>query len=449
MTKNYKMKVTLISLLLLAQIAVGQETVTTFSLAEAEEYGVNNNEKVKNALIDVEIARKKVWETTAIGLPQITAQGQFQQLLDIPVSVVDASLFNPMAEPGDVMEFRMGQEFTTSATLQASQLIFDGSYIVGLQFSKFFQKMSATSADITKNEVKAMVREAYYNVLVANENVAILDSIEIGTKQLWEETKVYFESGFVPIEESQQVEVAFNRIKASKESAKRQAKVALNLLKLQMGYDFEKPLELSASLSEVMDAVMGSNPLQSDDDVLQNANYVLLDQQKTLDEYSLKNEKAAYLPSLGAFFTHSQNAFRNEFDFFANKPWYPTTIWGVSLNIPITSSGQKIARVQQAELKIEQDHNSLQNLERSLEFQELQLKASFESAIELMRIEKSNVELSKTIYENAIKRKKTGVVSALEVTQLQNQLLNAEANYIRAVMDMLGVKVQLDKLYNK
>jgi len=155
------------------------------------------------------------------------------------------------------------------------------------------------------------------------------------------------------------------------------------------------------------------------------------------------------LPSVGAFFTHSQNAFRNEFDFFEDKPWYPTTIWGVSMKIPITSSGQKIVKVQQAEMKIEQDQNSLENLRKSLEFQSLQLKASFQSATETVALEKANVELAQRIYKRAIARNETGVVSALEVTQLQNQLLSAEGNYIMAVMEMLNIKVQLDKLYNR
>ncbi|WP_169736101.1 TolC family protein [Crocinitomix catalasitica] len=443
------MKILVISALLLSQVSFAQESSTSFTLEEAEEYGVNNNEKVKNALLDIEIARKKVWETTAIGLPQVSAKGEFQQLLDIPVSVVDASLFNPMAEPGDVMEFSMGQEFSTSATFTASQLIFDGSYIVGLKFSKFFQKMAQTSATNTQNEVKALIREAYYNVLVAKENVALLDSIELVTKTLWEETKIYFESGFIPVEESDQVEIAFNRIRASKNSGKRQIEVAMNLLKLQMGYDFEKGLELSQTLDDVLAKLETNNPMQQTEDVKQNANYIMLDQQRESSEYSLKNEKAAYLPSLGAFFNHSQNAFRSEFDFFENKPWYPTTVWGVTLNIPIMSSGQKIAKVQQAEMKIEQDENSLQNLERSLQFQEIQLKATYKSSVELMEIESSNVDLAKRVYENAVIRKKTGTVSALEVTQLQSQLLTAESNYIRSVMDMLNVKVQLDKLYNQ
>ncbi len=421
----------------------------SFSLTEAEEYGVANNAKMKNAMLDIEVARKKVWETTAIGLPQISAEGQFQQLLDIPVQVVDASLFNPMAPPGEVLEFRAGQEFSTSLTFNASQLIFDGSYIVGLQFSKFFQKMSATAADNTKQEIKAMVREAYYNVLVAEENVSLTDSVLASTKTLWEKTQAYAKTGFIPQEEADQVGIAYNRIQASKSTALRQAEVAKNLLKLQMGYEMTDDIQLTETLDGVLDQIESNNPLLTDNSLKENANYVLLDQQRQLDEYSLKNEKAAYLPSVGAFFTHSQNAFRNEFDFFDDKPWYPTTIWGVSMKIPITSSGQKIVKVQQAEIKIEQDKNSLENLENSLKFQELQLKTSFASAQENVELEKSNVGLAKRIYQRAVARQEIGVVSALEVTQLQNQLLTAQGNYVQSVMQMLSIKVQLDQLYNK
>ncbi len=448
MMKTYK-KIAFGLLAVFTASGVMAQTQTSFSLSEAEEFGVNNNEQVKNALLDIESAKKKVWETTAIGLPQINAEGQFQQLLDIPVSVVDASLFNPMAPPGEVLEFRMGQEFSTSLTFSASQLIFDGSYIVGLQFSKFFQKMSATAADNTKQEVRAMVREAYYNVLVANENVTLMDSILLSTKSLWEKTAIYAENGVIPQEDADQVEIAYNRVKASKANAERQSSVALNLLKLQMGYSFDEPLEVTATLQEVLDEMQGKSPLLADSEIKNNKNYVMLEQQGQLDEYSLKNEKAAYLPSVGAFFTHSQNAYRNEFDFFQDKAWYPTTIWGVSMKIPITSSGQKIMRVQQAEIKIEQDQNDLQNLEKSLQFQELQLKTSYQSAVEMVELEKSNVDLAQRIYQRAVLRNETGVVSPLEVTQLQNQLLQAQGNYIMAIMEMLSVKVQLDKLYNK
>jgi outer membrane protein TolC len=253
----------------------------------------------------------------------------------------------------------------------------------------------------------------------------------------------------IPQEDADQVLIAFNRISISKASAERQLKVAKNLLKLQMGYSFDQPLELTESLNDVLEAMKTSSPLLQGSDIKTNANYILMDQQRQLDEYSLKNEKAAYLPSVGAFFTHSQNAFRNEFNFFQDLPWYPTTIWGVSMQVPITSSGQKIVRVQQAEIKLEQDQNNLAQMEKTLKFQELQLMTSYQTAQEKVELEKTNVDLAQRIYNRSVKRNETGVVSALEMTQLQNQLLEAEGNYIMSVMEMFKLKVELDKLYNR
>lgn len=448
MKKIFKSYAPLGALLLLSSVTSAQDQ-SSFSIASAEEYGVNNNEKMMNVLLDLEAAQKKIWETTAIGLPQVSAEGTFQNLIDIPVSVVDATLFNPNASPGEVMTFQMGQKYSTTLNFSVSQLIFDGSYIVGLQFVKFYSKMAETAISNKKNEIKAMVREAYYNVLVADKNLALLDSVMENTEALWIETKILQKNGFIRIEEVNQLELAYNRIIASRQNAIKQTEIARNLLKLQMGYDFDKPITLTESLDDVLKAIESANPLMQELAVANNSTYMMLDQQATLDEFNLRNEKADYLPSVGAFFSHSQNAYRNEFDFFSNKPWYPTTVWGVSVQIPITSSGQRMMQVQQAEIKIEQDQNNLEYMERTLKFQEAQLKAGFENAFQLMKIETMNVDLATNIYRNEIKRKDIGVGSGFKVTQLQSQLLTAQGNYIAAVMQMLSYKIQLDQLFNQ
>ena len=440
-------KLFVLGILMLSSVAFGQSE-TSFSIAEAENYAIANNEKVKNGQIDILAAEKKIFETTAIGLPQVSAEGQFSQLIDIPVSVVDATLFNPFAEPGEVMEFQMGQEFTTKLDIQVNQLLFDGSYIVGLQFSKFYKKISETSLEKTKNDVQALVREAYYNVLIAERNVNLLDSIATTTKTLWEQSKVYFENGFILQEDLDQFELAYNRIEQSRNNANSQLSIAKNLLKLQMGIDLNATITLTETFDQVMTDIETNNPALKAFSVENNIDYVMLSQQKRLNEYSLKNEKAGYLPSAYAFFNHSQNAFRNEFDFFEDKPWYPTTVWGVGVKIPITSSGQRIMKVQQAELKIEQDQNNLEQAERALKFQEMQLKAMFINAYEKMHLEEKNVALAHSIYDKAMARKTEGAISALDVTQKQNQLLQAEGNYIAAVMEMLTYKLELDKLNN-
>ena len=167
--KTYKSILT-IGLALVFGGVQAQES-TAFSLTEAEEYAVSHNEAVKNALLDIEIARKKVWETTAIGLLQVNMEGQYQQLLDIPVSVVDAQLFNPMAAPGEVLEFRMGQEFSSSLAINASQLIFDGSYIVGLEASKVFLTISQNIFEKTLLEVRKNIVSTYSSVLLVREYI--------------------------------------------------------------------------------------------------------------------------------------------------------------------------------------------------------------------------------------------------------------------------------------
>lgn len=423
---------------------------SSFSLAEAEEYGVNNNAKVLNAMLDYEAAQKKIWETTAIGLPQVNASGNFQNLVDIPVSVVDATLFNPNAQPGEVMTFQMGQKYSSSLTFNVSQLVFDGSYIIGLQFVKFYSKMAETAIANSKTEIKAMVREAYYNVLVADKNLSLVDSVLINTQKLWKEVEIFQKNGMIKPEEVMQLELAYNRILSTRQNAFKQTEIARNLLKLQMGYDLDATISLTENLDQVLQSIEQANPVLQEFNVAQNQYYILMDQQQQLDGYNLRNEKSKYLPSVGAFFTHSQNAYRNEFDFFSgNGAWYPTTVWGVQVQIPITSSGQKLMRVQQAEIKLDQDANNLKQLEEQLKFQELQLKAGFENAYQLMKIEKMNIDLAEKIYTNEVKRKDIGSVSGMNLTQLQSQLLTAQGNYIGAVMQMLSFKIQLDKLYNQ
>ncbi len=443
-------KVFLICALSLVAFQTFAQDSISFDLVSAEKYAVEHNFNVKNQQIEIEKADKKVWETIAIGLPQIKAEGQLQDMIDIPTSVVDATLFNPLAPPGTVMEFRMGQQYSATGSVSVNQLIFDGSYIVGLQFSKFYKKIAQTNLEKTTVEVKAMVREAYYNVLIAQKNMSIMDSIEWSTKEMWEKTKIFYDNGFVLKEDVDQLELAYNRIKQNKINAANQYEIAKNLLKLQMGYDLNQPIEVTQTLDDVVEAILANNPALQKFNVSQNYNYIMLDQQMTLDQYAVKNEKAKYYPSVGAFFTHSQNAYRNEFDFFdGNKSWYPTTVLGVGVTVPITSSGQRLMKVKQAELKVDQDYNTLQQTEQNLEFQALNLKAQFNNAYEMMLIEKQNVELAKSLYKKSLIKKQDGVVNSLNVTQMQNQLLQAEGSYISAVMQMLKYKVELDKLYSK
>jgi outer membrane protein len=427
-------------------LTIGTTLAQSFTLDQALVYGLEHREQIKNAQLDLLSAKKKVWETTAIGLPQINAEGNFQQYINIPTSVVDASFVNPNAAPGEVVSFRMGQKYNVVGGVNASQLIFDGSYIVGLQVSKFYTQFVQSSIEKSEQEIQYNITQAFYTVLVGNENMLLLDSLEQSAQQLLNNTQVFYDQGMIEKEEIDQLELNLVRISSMKVTASRQVEIAKNLLKLQMGYPISDPISIEGRLADVLKQVEFEYA-ELKGSVQENINFIMLQQQKRLSEYELKNRRFQHFPQLAAFFQHQYMAFRNEFNFFEDKPWYPSTAWGVNLKIPLISSGMRAMQVQQAKIAVEKNENSLKELQRSLEFQEVQTKLNFENALTQAKLESRNVELAKQIYRNTFIKKEAGIVTSLRVTQTYAQVLSAQTEYINAVLQILTAKNELDNLY--
>ena len=133
-----------------------------FSLKQAQTHAMQHNKEMKNARLDVSYAKKQVLETTAIGLPHVSAEAQWQQFLEIPTTLVPAQMFDPNADPDDFSELQFGTEHNASATLNASQLLFDGSYIVGLKAASTFKKMAQQSLQLTEQQLKDNIALAYW-----------------------------------------------------------------------------------------------------------------------------------------------------------------------------------------------------------------------------------------------------------------------------------------------
>lgn len=439
-----------IALLLAGTKSFSQEEKKAFSIEEAREYAIQNNEKVINSILDYESAKKRVWETTAIGLPQIDLTGSFQHFIDIPTTVVDATFLNPQAPPGSTAEFQMGTEFNTKAELQVSQLIFNGSYFVGLKAAKNYKEFVSYSVNKSAEDIKYQVSKAYYSVLVAERNLALIDSIIQNTEQIYNDTKAIFEEGLIEEIEVDQLELNLAQLKSSRTRAERSLEVSQNLLKFQMGVPIDQTIELTEDLDSFTNESSILETQNATFSLEENSDYIILSKQKELDILSVKNERADSYPSLSAFFTHNQQAMRNEFNFFdSDKNWFPTTLWGINLSIPITSSGQRIFQTQQAKIKVEQDENNIKQLKRSLELQESQARTNFQNAYDIVKTEEKNLSIAQKIYKNAQIRKDNGFSGALQLSQAQNQLIQAQQSYIMAIYELMDAKVELKKITNQ
>lgn len=436
-----------IVLALLSSVFLNVKAQNSFSIDEAIDYALKNNAKIDNANLTIESAKQKVKETRAIGLPQVNAEGQFQQMIDLATTVAPANAFNPAAPADQMVELRFGTEFNTSATLTASQLIFDGSYLVGLQTAKKYGITSQIQKKKTEQEVKESVLKAYYSVLVSQESINTLDGLLKTSNEIFEDTKKVFEQGLIEEDNVDQLSLSVLNTKNALTSAQRQLEAAKQYLKYEMGYDLNANIDVSTNFEGLINALSVENST-SKSEFTSNLDYQLLKQQIELQMLNVKYEKSRSLPNLAAFFTHQQSAFRNEFNFLANKPWYPTTLWGLKMQIPIWSSGQSGALRQQAKIELEKTENQLKLLESGLGVQINTAKVNFQNAYDSYLAQKEGVDISKKIYDRYQIKFKEGVVSSMDLTQAQSQYLQTQSNYIKAMFDLINSKVELDKLTN-
>lgn len=418
-----------------------------FSLKQAQDFAVQNNYDVSKSKADIEISRKKVWEVTSLGLPQITGEGSFQHFLDIPTQVIPAAAFQPGAPEDEFIGVQFGTDYNASGTLQATQLIFDGSYLVGLKAAKAYTGLSEKMLQKTEIDIKNEVANAYYLALVAQENKSVLDSTHARMKKLLADMTEVFNNGLAEEQDVDQLKLTVLGIENSVKNAERQLEVAQNLLKLLMGYDIAKPIALTENLDDLVGTSADEGLVAKQFSASQHIDYQLVQTQEALSQLNLQNVKADGYPQLAGFFSHSQNAFRTSFDFFdGDQPWYPATLWGLSLKVPIYGFGRQNARVAQARLELEKNQTTLTQVDQGLQLQAMQAKANYSTNWEILQNQKDNLELAESIQTKTLIKYKEGIATSMELSQAQSQYLNTQGQYIGAMLNFLQAKAELKKM---
>lgn len=421
------------------------QTEQAFTLKQAQEYALKNNYQRISAEKDVLIAKKKVMETTGIGLPRVDAEAQFQNFLELPVSLVPASVFNPNAPANQFSELRFGTDYNTTAKITATQLLFDGSYIVGLQASRTYKSFAEKSLEKTEIMVREDVAQAYYLCLVADENLKILKNIAESTAKLLDETTRVYQEGFAEEQSVDQLQLTVNNINNSLSEAERQKAIALNFLKFQMGLDLSSTISLTDNIDGLLGEVSAEDAFAKEFKVESNIEHQIIKVNEDLMKLNLRKERFAFAPSLAAFFNHQQQNMSNKFEVFSGGTWYPSTLWGLSLKLPIISGGMRLAKMGQAKLDYEKAVNTTKQVEQSLMLQVQQAKSSYTSSYSIYTNQKDGLRIAEKINNNSVKKYTEGLISSMELTQTQTQYLETEAKYIKSLLDLFNSTSQLKK----
>lgn len=446
--KNFIFVSLILLALILGSVDIYSQNISRFSLVEAQQYAIEKSYSMQNARKDIEIAKKRVSEITALGFPQINSTVTYTNYIDIPTSLIPGEFFGQ--EPGTFIPVQFGTEHNAYFEATATQLIFDGSYIVGLRASKAYLSLSETARIKSEIEIKENIAQAYSVVLITERSKEIVDSTLSTLKQNLYETREIYKSGFIEDTDVDQLELLVSELEASQIRIKRTLELAYNYLKFQMGMEIKNVIILTDDLDKLVDEVEPENLLNMEFDHNRNIDYKMLKDQERLAYLQVRLQKAAYLPNIVSYLTFQENAQRTEFNFFEKgQEWFKTTFFGFQLNIPIFSGGNRSSKVKQAELKLDKIQIADQQLREALELELITARADFYNAYLIYENKVKSLNIAKKIYQKTTEKYKEGLSSSLDLSQSYNQFLDAESQYIQSIKDLLGAKIKLSKLLTK
>ncbi len=437
-------KIIIIIAVLSIQFSLSQQN---FSMQEAIDYANTHAYSVKNAKLDIDKAIKKKWETTTMGLPQISGKVDYQNFIKQPISLIPAQFFGGPAGEFAEISFGTKQNLITSATL--SQLLFDGSYLVGLQSAKVYLTISKLSEEKTIKSIKEAVILAYGNVLLSKETIQILnDNVTLLEKNISDTQKIY-QNGFAEEQDVEQLQITLSNLKNQLTKTQSLYDIAKKMLSITIGYPIDKEINLTDSLTDLASKSTSLELLKKEFSIDNHIDYKMELNNIKAKELFIKLEKSKYLPSVFTFVNYGLTANNDKFNFFnKEQKWFDSSIFGVSINIPIFTSFKTSSRIQQAKLELEKEKNNLSQIKQKLQLQAEKAKTDYNFAISNYQNAKKRMQLSKRI-ENKEKIKFfEGVGSSFNLTQAQEQLYSAQQNYLQAIVQIIQTKAKLETALN-
>lgn len=421
-----------------------QEEKTSFSMEEAMQYAMKNSYVLQTTTHDILIAQKKVWETISIGLPQVSGTANYNAFLNLPVSLLPGEIFGE--EPGTYIPVKFGQDYNSDFGLQVSQLIFDGSYIVGIGSTQIYLDLSKQIHEKSQIDIREAVANAYYMVLIGEQYKVVLQNNLENVQKMLKETKIYYENGFREEQDLDQIKLLLRNAESELSKAEREITISKIVLKYAMGFGLDSNLQLTDELNQFIHPLVAKeNTLQFDFN--SHVDFRMAATNFQMSEKLLNLEKAAYLPRLSGFYNYSKSAYGNTANLFkSSTSWYPSSLVGLQLTMDIFNSGQKRSKVQQARIEMKKAESQRKLAEATLQKDYLSAVAQLETALESYENDKENRELAEKILVKTKIKFENGISSSTELSQIETQYITANQAYVSSTMQLLQADLKLKKV---
>ncbi len=424
-----------------------QNETLVFSLEEAIDYAHSNNKLALDSQSDVRMAELQKWETTATGLPQISADISYNNWIEQQISLIPAEFFGGM--PGDFVEVAFGTQQTVNGTVTIKQKLFDGSYLVALQASKVYLEISKNAKEKTLSELRKVVTNAYGSVLLAEENISILDAnIAVLEKSITELQKVY-ENGLTEAENIEQLQLTLSGLVSARNYNATLKNLAYEMFNLTLGLDIDTSVNLTDRMEDLVVKVLLSPTETSNSSLENNIDFKIAVNNMRSNELLFKLEKSKALPTINAFINGGYAGNNNHFNFLdRSQKWFGASLFGVNMSVPLFSSLGRSAATQKAKIGLEKSKRALVNTRQELKIKIKRAQNELAFAQQDLETKKQAQNLAKRIEEKNQIKFFEGLASSFELSQAQTQLYTAQKQYMEAMLSVLNKHIALDVLLN-
>jgi outer membrane protein len=445
----YKISTSL-SFALLFVVSLVNAQQNSFSLKECIDYAKENNPNLKSARAAITSSEAKVGEILASGFPQINASADLGDNYIIPTSFLPAAAFNPSAPPDEFIGVKFGTTYSGRASINVDQMIFNGSYFVGLKASKTYTELSRKDLIKSETDMVEAIKKAYYSVLVNKERADLVETNYQRLDSLLAQTKAQYESGFAEKIDVNRVQVQYNNIINTKNNTSIGLAVSYNLLKFQMGLPISSTIELKDDLETIKFQVL-DDEFTKDFQYSNRIEYNILEVNKALVELDIKNTRSQYLPSLDFYGNYGASYGTSTFNSFLQfgPNWRSLGTFGIRASLPIFDGLRKSKVIQQKKVQLQQLDNTVELTKSQIDLEQEQSMLTFQSSLQTLKTQHENMELSKEVYDVTVIKYQQGVGSNIEVINADADYKEAQTNYYAAMYDALIASVDLEKSYGK
>lgn len=469
----------IIGIVLMASSALGQEADTTsiseavgpqkvLNLTEAIQVGLANNSDIKRSLLSLKSADEQVSLAWSEVLPDVSGSATYTRNLEIPVNFVPATFFDPNAPAGELVPLQFGTDNNWQGGFSVQQTLFRGEAIIGISSSKLYKAAQAENFRATTQQIVTQTRLAYYNVLVAEEQLRLQEATVERLEKNLAENRARLKAGLVDEYAVLQVEVQLRNQEPQLTQARYNVQQAYRELKVVLGVPLNLEFSVQGDLNSFdvtaeeatnkmnqnLKRVDNMTPFQfnKEAEVMDIATDLrgdirVLDQQNALKNREIKAIKSRFLPTLTANYNLNWSAAQagSPVFFGTDETRARSQTLGFTLSLPIFQGFQRTSNLDIAQIEKKDLEEQKRAAVRSAKNEIQSARESLNQAIETAPAREQALELAQEGYERAKARLENGLGSQLDVTNAELQLREAEANYARMVYNYLSAKAQYDQ----